>query len=309
MASKEEINLMAEQYLKTLKIPPEIEKPTTELVKKMMSHECYANPDYEWSLNDFELGRRLGRGKFGRVFIAREKKTGFIVALKTLMKKEIVKSGVEKQILREIEIQSHLKHPNILQLLCWFHDSHRIYLVVEFAGKGELYKHLQDGKDGHFTEKQAAKYTYQVADAVNYCHQNQVIHRDIKPENLLLTYDDDVKLADFGWSVHSPSLIRDTMCGTLDYLPPEMVEHKKYGQYVDHWCLGVLCYEFLVGRPPFESETSEETYKKIRRVDVKFPACVPEGAKDLISRLLRRTGERRLSLTEVMNHFWIVENK
>lgn len=85
----------------------------------------------------------------------------------------------------------------------------------------------------------AAKYVYQVADALHYCHQHAVIHRDIKPENLLLTVNDDVKLADFGWSVHAPSLKRKTMCGTLDYLPPEMVQRKVYNQHVDNWCLGI----------------------------------------------------------------------
>lgn len=77
-----------------------------------------------------------------------------------------------------------------------------------------------------------------MADALQYCHENHVIHRDIKPENLLLTLNGNIKLADFGWSVHAPSKQRRTMCGTLDYLPPEMVEHKKYGTYVDQWCLG-----------------------------------------------------------------------
>ncbi|XP_063901899.1 aurora kinase B-like isoform X2 [Zophobas morio] len=285
MFSKKEVYVMAEEYLKNVQIPPEIEEPTINLVKKMMSHECYGNPDYKWSLNDFELGARLGRGKFGRVYVARERKTGFVVALKTLLKRELVKGNVEKQILREIEIQSHLKHPNILQLLCWFHDSYRIYLAVEFAGKGELYKHLKSSPGGHFNEQQAAKYTYQVADAVNYCHTNQVIHRDIKPENLLLTYEDNIKLADFGWSVHSPSLKRNTMCGTLDYLPPEMVENKVYDKYVDHWCLGVLCYEFLVGNPPFESKTNDETYQKIKMVHVLYPEIVPKGAQNLISKM------------------------
>lgn len=73
---------------------------------------------------------------------------------------------------------------------------------------------------------------------MNYCHQNKVIHRDLKPENLLLTVNDDIKLADFGWSVHAPSLHRRTMCGTLDYLPPEMVSGKTYNKFVDNWCLG-----------------------------------------------------------------------
>ncbi|KAJ3634037.1 hypothetical protein MTP99_010947 [Tenebrio molitor] len=308
MMSKKESEDLANHYLKDCKIPPELQEPTSALVKKMVSHPCYANPEYKWSLEDFELGKRLGRGKFGRVYVAREKRTGFVVALKTLLKKELVKGRVERQILREIEIQSHLKHPNILQLLCWFHDSHRIYLVVEYAGQGELYKHLKSSSGGRFNEHLTAKYIYQVADAVHYCHQNQVIHRDIKPENLLLTIEGNVKLADFGWSVHSPSLKRTTMCGTMDYLPPEMVENEEYGKHVDHWCLGILCYEFLVGRPPFESETPDETYKKIRKVQLEFPESVPAGARDLISSVLIRSSHQRLTLPQIMNHPWIVTN-
>lgn len=83
-----------------------------------------------------------------------------------------------------------------------------------------------------------AKYVYQVANALNYCHEHNVIHRDIKPENLLLTITGDIKLADFGWSVHAPSSMRKTLCGTLDYLAPEMVENQPYRKMVDNWCLG-----------------------------------------------------------------------
>jgi serine/threonine protein kinase len=140
----------------------------------------------------------------------------------------------------------------------------------------------------------------------------------------LLTIEGNVKLADFGWSVHSPSLKRTTMCGTMDYLPPEMVENEEYGKHVDHWCLGILCYEFLVGRPPFESETPDETYKKIRKVQLEFPESVPAGARDLISsvssfnskkplksfifQVLIRSSHQRLTLPQIMNHPWIVTN-
>lgn len=151
------------------------------------------------------MGAPLGRGKFGRVYVAREKKTHFLVAMKVLFKSEIRKGRVERQILREIEIQSRLKHPHILRLYTWFHDEKRIYLALEMCVLGELYKHLKNAPNGRFDEPRAAKYTCQVADALNYCHLNKVIHRDLKPENILLTSEDNVKLADFGWSAHTQS--------------------------------------------------------------------------------------------------------
>ncbi|KAG5889214.1 hypothetical protein JTB14_018637 [Gonioctena quinquepunctata] len=302
---KEKVKVETEKYLKTLTIPTGYENATRELVSSMMSHEAFGNPEYKWSLDDFELGQRLGRGKFGRVYLARERKTGFIVALKTLLKRELVNSHVERQTLREIEIQSHLKHPNILQLLAWFHDSHRIYIILEYAGKGELYKQLKSSPGGCFNEHLSAKYVYQVADALHYCHQNKVIHRDIKPENLLLTSSGDVKVADFGWSVHTPSLKRNTMCGTLDYLAPEMVDGREHKHYVDHWCLGVLCFEFLSGHPPFESKDQDNTYKKIQSVDVNYPNYISAAAKNLISKLLVHRSENRMSLPDVMKHPWV----
>ena len=125
--------------------------------------------------------------------------------MKTLYKVELVKGRCEKQILREVEIQSHLRHPHILQLFTYFHDEKRIFLVLEFAARGELYKELKKQPGERFNEQLSATYTYQVADALEYCHKNNVIHRDIKPENLLLDANGNIKLADFGWSVHAPS--------------------------------------------------------------------------------------------------------
>lgn len=91
-----------------------------------------------------------------------------------------------------------------------------------------------------------------MADALAYLHRKHVIHRDIKPENLLLGVNGELKIGDFGWSVHAPGNRRTTLCGTLDYLPPEMVEGREHTEKVDLWALGVLTYEFLVGVPPFE---------------------------------------------------------
>jgi serine/threonine protein kinase len=123
---------------------------------------------------------------------------------------------------------------------------------------------------------------YQIIDALIYLHTKKVIHRDIKPENLLLGAFGEIKLADFGWSVHAPSLKRQTLCGTLDYLPPEMVQNKRHDERVDHWCIGILCFELLVGKPPFESATTNETYTRIISASVQFPSQVSLGAQNLI---------------------------
>ena len=118
----------------------------------------------------------------------------------------------------------------------------------------------------------------------------------------------DLKIADFGWSVHAPSSKRTTMCGTLDYLPPEMVEHKTHGEKVDLWCLGILCYEFLVGKPPFEAESTKDTYARIVKCDLRFPPHVSDGARDLICKLLRCNPKDRLSLDGALSHPWIIAN-
>ncbi|KAL5571993.1 hypothetical protein UlMin_021590 [Ulmus minor] len=212
-----------------------------------------ANPKKGWSLDDFEIGKPLGKGKFGRDYLAREVKSKYIIALKVIFKEQIEKYGMQHQLRREMEIQSNLKHPNVLQLCGWFHDSERIFLILEYADGGELYKLMR--KNVHFSEKQAAA--------------------------------GRLKIVGFGWSVQSTSK-RCTMCGTLDYLAPEM---------------------FLFGVPPFEAETQRDTFKRwvwgwygqkylfpvpFTSLDLSFPpmAQISPEAKNFITRLsLRNTVE------------------
>ena len=253
-----------------------------------------------WKLSDFEIGRPLGSGKFGNVYLAREKSTKYVVALKVLKKDQLLKARVDHQLQREIEIQSHLRHPNILRLFGYFYDEKRIYLILEFAVQGELYKKL--AKATRFDERTAAKYTLQLAQALDYCHSKHVIHRDIKPENLLIGADDRLKIADFGWSVHTAVSRRKTMCGTLDYLPPEMIRGQGHNHQVDVWSLGVLLYELLAGDPPFEADGNKATYRRIVKVDLQFPPYFAEDAKDLISKLLVKEPSLRLPLPRVAQH-------
>ncbi|CAL9078058.1 unnamed protein product, partial [Musa acuminata var. zebrina] len=259
----------------------------------------------EWSISDFEIGKFIGEGKFGKVYLAREKQSGYVVALKVIFKAKLEKYRSHAHLRREIEIQHGLNHPNVLRLFAWFHDETRVFLVLEYAARGELYKLLKSLH--HFSEKRAATYVSSLAGALAYCHEKHVIHRDIKPENLLLDIEGRLKIADFGWAVQSNAK-RHTMCGTIDYLAPEMVEKKEHDHAVDNWTLGILCYEFLYGVPPFEAEDEYGTFRRIMKVDLKFPSspAVSVEAKDLICKLLVKDSSKRLSLQKILKHPWIV---
>ncbi|KAB8349856.1 hypothetical protein FH972_023869 [Carpinus fangiana] len=249
----------------------------------------------KWHLGMFEIGKPLGKGKFGRVYLAKEKATGFVCALKVLHKSEIQQGKVEGQVRREIEIQSNLAHPNILRLYGHFSDSKRIFLILEFAAKGELYKHLR--KATRFPELQAAQYIAQMASALKFLHKKHIMHRDIKPENILVGIHGEIKISDFGWSVHAPNNRRQTMCGTLDYLPPEMLRggtENWYDEKIDLWSLGVLMYEFLTGEAPFEDEPMR-TRRRITRCDMTVPAYVSSEARDLIKRVSSFTLSKKMA--------------
>ncbi|CAB3410541.1 unnamed protein product [Caenorhabditis bovis] len=237
-------------------------------------------------LNDFEVGRPLGRGGFGRVYLARTKYGHFHVALKVISKKSLVAKESAYLLEREIEIQTHLRHRNILQLYTYFWDERRIFLVLEYAPRGELYKMMHSQIDGRFGEVMVGKFIFEICDALSYCHRKNVIHRDIKPENLLLGINMELKIADFGWSVHTPSDRRTTLCGTLDYLAPEIVLGRDHSMSIDAWAIGVLCYELMVGVPPFSCDDPKETTKNIEKINYKLPDVVTNGARSLIKRLL-----------------------
>eukprot|EP01006_Ploeotia_vitrea_P058688 TRINITY_DN69978_c0_g1_i1.p1 TRINITY_DN69978_c0_g1~~TRINITY_DN69978_c0_g1_i1.p1 ORF type:complete len:590 (-),score=61.78 TRINITY_DN69978_c0_g1_i1:398-2167(-) len=257
-----------------------------------------------WSKDDFDIGRTLGNGHFGTVYLAREKSTGFICALKIMKKSQLRQQKVEQRVRSEVEIQSQLRHKNVIRLYAYFYDADYIYLVLEYAENGELYKKLQAQQT--FSEPQAATYVRDIAEALEYLHSQGVMHRDIKPENLLLDKKGKIKLADFGWSVKAEmNARRKTLCGTLDYLPPEMVCQRDYDKSADVWCLGVLMYEFLVGTPPFMMESTAVTVDLIKHAKYTIPATVSPEAADLIQKILLTDGSARITIEGILNHPWI----
>jgi aurora kinase len=269
------------------------EKLRSDTVASSFSPGSGSEPHPFLTAHDFELGATLGRGKFGRVYLARHLTTNYICALKIISKAQASTQEEEKLIRREIEIHQNLAHKNILKLLSWFHDEKSIYLVLEFAPGGSLYSKMNKQPKGRFTEHQTATYIAQIAFALRYMHSKNIMHRDIKPENILLGFHSEIKLADFGYSVHSESGFRSTVCGTLDYLSPEVAvmllkpgkSHEFYTKSIDQWSLGVLTYELLVGKPPFEMKDVKKTQSKIANFKgkgIKFPGHVSKGAEELI---------------------------
>jgi len=287
-----------------IEAPPSAPKAKTALPRTVDEEVSVPKPSGTavWSLADFDIGKPLGRGKFGNVYLGREKQTQAVIALKVIFKRQVEKHDVLKQLREEVEIQARLKHPRVLRLYGYFHDEKRVYLVTELAPNGELFKLLQ--KEKRFDEPQVARWISQIADALAFLHRYHVVHRDIKPENILLDADNNAKVADFGWSTVTAHK-RSTFCGTLDYLAPEMLG-ESYDHRVDIWSLGVLMFELLVGKAPFDAPETEETQQRIRSDEVVFPkdGTVSAEARELLLGLLQKNPERRLSLQAVLDHPW-----
>lgn len=276
--------------------------------KKMTGfNDIYKDVDLKkFKKSDFEFGPKIGKGKYGDVFLAREHKTNWIVALKVLDKMMIRQMRAQRQVVREIKYHSFLKHENVIKLYGVFHDDDKIYMILEYAADGEVYKELKNSPGKKFTEEKAAKYIKQVLDAIMYIHSHDIIHRDLKPENLLNSYG-TLKLADFGWSVYAPESKnrRNTFCGTLDYMPPEMVQCEKYDYHSDNWSIGIMAFEFLTGSVPFGQRTEAETLDCIVKSELVIPDYVSDEAKSFIDGLLNPEPKKRMELTEAIEHPWI----
>eukprot|EP00359_Climacostomum_virens_P009954 CAMPEP_0204905458 /NCGR_PEP_ID=MMETSP1397-20131031/5431_1 /ASSEMBLY_ACC=CAM_ASM_000891 /TAXON_ID=49980 /ORGANISM="Climacostomum Climacostomum virens, Strain Stock W-24" /LENGTH=720 /DNA_ID=CAMNT_0052074341 /DNA_START=38 /DNA_END=2197 /DNA_ORIENTATION=- len=269
----------------------------------------------EPQVSDFEsLNRKaLGEGAFGEVYKVRHKESGNLFAIKVISKEKVQASNMLQQIRREIRIMYSLNHPHIVKLYNHFEDDRNFYLVLELASGGTLWHRLAKFKS--FDEDSAAQYLRELILAVEYLHSREppIIHRDIKPENLLLDKEGRegrIKVADFGWSnFFNDDRSRQTYCGTLDYLAPEMITQQGHGTSLDIWNLGVLLYELLAGEAPFKAANQQAMFDKIMRVKIDFPKNFPPMAKDLVQRLLKADPDERISITDIMRHPWMMTHQ
>ena len=209
---------------------------------------------------------------------------------------------------REIEIMYKLDHPHIIKLYSHFEDDEDFCLVMQYASKGQLYSIIKRLK--RLDQKTAAQYMREIISAVKYLHTRHppIIHRDIKPENILLDPNGRCKLADFGWSNFDDGRKnRETYCGTPEYLAPEMVNKSGHDESVDIWALGVLLFEMLAGRTPFNfSGDRIQLYNSIKTIRIVWTDDFPPLAKDLISKILRLNPKDRLSLDQIISHQWFL---
>jgi len=259
-------------------------------------------PKMRWE--DLKEIATLGEGSFGRVKLMLHKPDKQAYALKCLQKGQLVRYQQVEHVVNEKRVLQQCDHPFILRLVSTFNGRNEIYMMLELALGGELFSHLR--LVGKFAEPTGALYGAMVTSAFAYLHARKIAHRDLKPENLLFDKDGFLKLVDFGFAKY----IKDrtwTLCGTPEYLAPEIISNKGHNHGADWWTLGVLIYEMLVGQPPFMAESQIDTYHKIMRGKYKVPANFTKASKDIISKLLchnpaARLGTWRGGSKDVINH-------
>ena len=206
----------------------------------------------EPKLSDFTVIQELGSGSFGHVILAQHKITQVKYAIKAIDKRNTVNIKEMPYFIREIEIMYRVHHPNVVKLFGHFEDNNYCYFIMEYIPGGNIYSLVQRLKP--VSLQGIASIMKEVISAVYFLHHMnpKIVHRDIKPENVLLDQGNHAKLTDFGWSNYMEGDIkRTTVCGTPVYLAPEIINNMGHDEHVDIWCIGVLLFELIVGRPPF----------------------------------------------------------
>lgn len=258
------------------------------------------------NVEDFELVRVIGKGSFGKVTLVRKKSDTKLYAMKVLAKQNIIKRKQVEHTKTERNVLGKLNHPFIVKLHYAFQTDVKLYFVLDYAAGGELFFHLSRMKK--FPDHMARFYAAEITMALDTMHEHGVVYRDLKPENILLDGDGHIKLADFGLAKEGIVAAAEgahSLCGTPEYLSPEVLDRQGHGTAVDWWNLGMVLYEMLTGLPPWYTTDREKLFERLRGAPLKFPFYVGRPAASLIQALLNRNPVQRLGAgggAEVQNH-------
>lgn len=251
-------------------------------------------------MEEYTIVELIGEGSFGKVYKARIKGTGQVVAMKFILKKG--KNDRELRNLRsEIEILTKLHHDHIITLFDSFETEEEFVVVMEYA-IGELYKILES--DRRLPEDVVQRIAKQLVQALNYLHSNRIIHRDMKPQNILIGENGSVKLADFGFarSMSYNTVVLTSIKGTPLYMAPELVQEKPYNRTADLWSLGCILYELYYGKPPFYTNNLLTLINQIAKDPVRFDEPISPDFKSFLKGLLTKSASARLDWPQLLSH-------
>ena len=246
-------------------------------------------------ITDFDLLKVVGKGSFGKVYLARHKGTQKHYAIKVLQKKAVMKRNEVKHIMSERSVLlKNVSHPFLVGLHYSFQTSTKLYFVLDYINGGEIFYHLQ--RERIFDESRTKFYGAEITLALGYLHSQDIVYRDLKPENILLDAKGHVVLTDFGLCKENlkPGETTGTFCGTPEYLAPEVLRKQQYGRPVDWWCLGTVMYEMMYGLPPYYSRNVAEMYDGILHKPLRLKLTVSLQARELLSGLLQKDVGQRL---------------
>ena len=278
-------------------------KPLPTISKKL---------DKSIKLKDLIKFRILGVGTFGKVWLVSHKKNGKAYALKMLNKREIIGHHQVEGVIREKNIMASISHPFVVNLVCTFQDDRNLYMVIDLVQGGELFSVIHTETRDGIPNTNARFYAACILEALSHLHHRHIAYRDLKPENVLIDAKGYCCLIDLGFA----KIVMDktyTLCGTPEYLAPEIILSKGHDKGVDYWAFGVLIYEMLVGRSPFYSYGTDQVslFKRIVQVKYAFPpgGIVNEASQDLIQRLIVRRQANRFGCLargdmDIRDHAW-----
>ncbi|KAI6233146.1 Serine/threonine-protein kinase PLK [Aphelenchoides fujianensis] len=247
----------------------------------------------------FERGRFLGKGGFARCYELIDKTRNITYAGKVISKTILIKKSQRDKVMQEVMIHSSLKHPHIVRLDGHFEDADNVFVLLELCARRslmELHKRRRV-----VTEPEARYFTHHVVSGCQYLHGLKIIHRDLKLGNLFINDDMQLKIGDFGLAtkVEFDGQQKQTLCGTPNYIAPEMLLKMGHSYGVDVWAIGCILYTLLVGKPPFETESLKQTYSKIRKNEYVIPTRIGQHAHEMIAALLAPQPEARPTVFDI----------